>query len=146
MTNKEAKAIKIGEASNQQLKHVINLQLIKLGVSAAEMPDQVKNIVIQWLKKHWPGISLFQFNYAFNLAINHRLNVDPACYGKFTVEYCGRILSAYIRYEKAVGNIKKPYDAEREFQNNHFDKSKLTSMTEEVQKWIAELKAKKTIK
>lgn len=145
MTNREAKAIKIGEASDSELKHVINLQLIKLGVNGSEMPEQFKALVIKWLKIHWKWVTLFQFNSAFNLAINQQLDVDSSCYGKFTIEYCGKILSAWLKHAKNSGQIQKEFDAIRTFKEIEFDRENQVSMKDEVEKWVAELKAKKTI-
>ena len=143
MTNKEAKATKIGVASESQIREVIGLQLMKLGIDGGSIPDQVKMLIIGWLRKHWGWVTLFQFSNAFNMAITGKLQVDAQCYGKFTIEYIGRIMGAWYDYAKGSEEVQKQYDAVRQYRHKEIDRNNVTPMGDLVSQWVAELNAKK---
>lgn len=146
MTNKEAKQTKIGVASESQLKEVIGLQLMKLGIDGGTIPDAVKQLIMGWLRRHWGWLTLFQFSNAFNMALNGKLQVDAQCYGKFTIEYIGRILGAWYDYAKGSEEVQKQYDSIRQYRHKDIDRSNVTPMGDIVQQWVAELNQSKLIK
>lgn len=142
MTNGEAKHILIGNATDYQLREVIGLQTVKVGIDAKRIPEADKQIILKWVRSYYKQLSLFDFSNAFNMAINGQLEADANCYGKFTIHYIGNILRAYIAHRIASGQIVSSFDAQRRPLNYDVDRSQITPMGDAVNNWVNELKEK----
>lgn len=105
--------------------------MIKVGVRESDLPKEgiEKSLVIDWTAKHFHYLTPAQIDEAFDLAIKGTTGVDPKCYGLFSCEYVGRILSAYISYKKGAGEIESSYDKERKHRDTNFQWSELSSET-----------------
>lgn len=113
-----------------ELKDTLKIQMIKVGIRNADLPvGNEKDLVINWTSKHFGYLTPAQIDEAFDLAIKGTTGVDPKCYGLFSCEYVGRILSAYIAYKKGSGEIESSYDKERKHRDTNFHWTELKPET-----------------
>jgi hypothetical protein len=133
-------------ASDTDLLKAIGLQCVKLGIDATGYPAEVKQFMCQWLRKYYGKVTLEQFDSAFDMALTGKLDGNTECFGKFTVEYMGRVLSAFQRHLKGAGEMLNQFDAARQYREQSFDRSKVTPMQDFFQQIKTELESKTKIK
>lgn len=78
------------------------------GLSAQNMPSKIESSVIdEFVRQNYPDYTPDEIRYAFEKAMARRFDVDAKCYGNFSCEYIGRILSAYEAWA-GEGEIIRP--------------------------------------
>lgn len=144
MKRKHAECTTIRNATPEELREVILLQLSKLGLESGKIKPETKQILVRWLRSTWGNISLADFSDAFNMAINGTLEIDAKPYGNFSVQYVGRVLSAWFNYQKLAGKLRTNVDRERSPLRYEWNPDNVTDMSEQIRSWVNELKRKKT--
>ncbi len=106
--------LKIG-SDIEVLKAVLRKQMLRVGIRAANLPDEEeKQLLIEYVKESWGNLSEAQINEAFTLALDGKLEIDPNPYENFSCMYFGRIMAAYKAYLIANDLVKKNTDRERQ--------------------------------
>jgi len=74
--------------------------MIKTGIPETKLPAGIEiEILIDYVKRRFGKITEQEFNDAFEMAFEGKLEIDAKLYDKlFCCEYVGRVLSAYREY------------------------------------------------
>lgn len=107
--------LKIG-SDLEVLKSVIRKQMLRVGIRAANFPDEEeKALLIEYVQKSYGQFTDLQIDEAFTLALDGKLSIDPNPYENFSCMYFGKIMTAYKNYLISEGLVKKNTDRERQF-------------------------------
>lgn len=138
----ELQPLKIGDSINE-MKACLRMQMLKVGIRAANMPDaEEKNILLNFVKTHYGNYSPAQITEAFYLAITGQLPIkDSGCYENFSCEYFGRIMAGYRAHLINTGRLVKNTDKERQHGQEH-NALALQPAPANWEPHIAELRAK----
>lgn len=95
------KSDKIIISSLEQIKEVLRLVMIKLGLRAQNWPtDEEKHVLIHHIIKEYGGHTLDEIKLAFDMAISQKLEVEVNCYENFSCLYFSNIMNAYRVWAK----------------------------------------------
>lgn len=112
----------------ENLKDCLRVQMIKVGIRSADVPQQLeKDVLFAFMGKHFSKLTLQQIDEAFDLALLGKTGADPKCYGLFSCEYIGRILTAYVNYQRSLAVPE--FDKQRQFQESKFEPKPLSDET-----------------
>jgi len=82
-----------------QLRQAMAYGITLSGVSAQNMPSKLETAVLsEFIRNNYPDYTPEEIKYAIEKAMARRFEVDAKCYGNFSCEYIGRILSAYEQW------------------------------------------------
>lgn len=107
---KAQSAINIRNRSEEDLKQVLRLAMLMVGLRGANMPtDEEKYVLLAFIKSNYGNQTPEEIAIAFEMAVAGKLNTDCKCYENFSCEYFGRIMNAYIEYARQeTKNVKRP--------------------------------------
>lgn len=92
---------RIGRADISELKEVLRLVMMKIGLRAANMPTEIeKAVLIGHIYENYSGHTLEEIKLAFDMAISGKLDVDATCYENFSCLYFSSIMNAYRDWAK----------------------------------------------
>ncbi len=90
---------KISQCNEIELKQVLRLVMLKVGVRAANLPnDEEKAVLIAFIKENYGNHTHTEIKLAFDMAIADKLSIDLSevnCYENFTCLYFSKIMTAY---------------------------------------------------
>lgn len=85
----------------ENLKQVLRLAMLKLGIRAKNLPDEEeKQILIQHILEYYGNHTCEEIKLAFDLAIAGKLNIDVKAYENFSCLYFSQIMIAYREWTK----------------------------------------------
>jgi len=107
---KAQSTLNIRTRSENDLKQVLRLSMLMVGLRGANMPtDEEKYVLLAFIKSNYGNQTPEEIAIAFEMAVAGKLNTDCKCYENFSCEYFGRIMNAYIEYARQeTKNVKKP--------------------------------------
>lgn len=107
---KAQSAINIRNRSEEDLKQVLRLAMLMVGLRGANMPtDEEKFVLLSFIRSNYGNQTPEEIAIAFEMAVAGKLNTDCKCYENFSCEYFGRIMNAYIEYARQeTKNVKRP--------------------------------------
>lgn len=121
----------IRNSSTEQLSGLLRLVFVKIGLRAANFPEQEeKAVLIDFICTHYPNHRIKEIALAFDLAMLDKLEVDDKHYENFTCQYLSRIMTAYRKWAGELSKNIKPIIKE--------EKVELTDA--EMELWISEAK------
>lgn len=87
---------KIANAEVEDLKEVLRLIMVKIGLRANNWPkDEEKIILVQFIAENYGGHTAAEIKLAFDLAVVGKLGVDWKCYENFSCGYFAEIMNSY---------------------------------------------------
>jgi hypothetical protein len=107
---KAQSAINIRNRTDEEIKQVLRLAMLMVGLRGSNMPtDEEKYVLLAFIKSNYGNQTPEEIAIAFEMAVAGKLNTDCKCYENFSCEYFGRIMNAYIEYARQeTKNVKKP--------------------------------------
>lgn len=107
---KAQSAENIRNRSENELKQVLRLAMLMVGLRGANLPtDEEKFVLLAFIKSNYGNQTPEEIAIAFEMAVAGKLNTDCKCYENFSCEYFGRIMNAYIEYARQeTKNVKRP--------------------------------------
>lgn len=70
-------------------------------IGLKEYPSQIEDQLLNnFIRQQYPELIAEEIKDAFDMAISRKIEVDVNCYGKFSPEYLGRIMSAYKQWRQ----------------------------------------------
>jgi hypothetical protein len=107
---KAQSTLNIRTRSENDLKQVLRLSMLMVGLRGANMPtDEEKFVLLAFIKSNYGNQTPEEIAIAFEMAVAGKLNTDCKCYENFSCEYFGRIMNAYIEYARQeTKNVKRP--------------------------------------
>jgi hypothetical protein len=95
---------KISQCNEIELKGVLRAVMLKVGVRAANLPnDEEKAMIIAFVKQNYGNHTNSEIKLAFDMAIADKLDIDlneVNCYENFTCLYFSKIMTAYRNWAK----------------------------------------------
>ena len=128
---------KINKSPVEEIKQVLRLILIKIGLRSQNWPsDEEKLVLIEHIIKNYGNHTCEEIKLAFDMAIAGRLDVEVNCYENFSCLYFSGIMNAYRSWAKEA--------------YHHLPKSNLTKIEnvprgtsdEEMAQWIEDWRVK----
>lgn len=90
---------KIARCSNEELSNTLKYITMLIGLRAQNIPEGLaKDFLKTYIVHNYGRYTLQELQLAFDLAVQRKLNLkneDVICYENFSIEYLGRIMSAY---------------------------------------------------
>lgn len=126
---------KIINSSLDELKQVLRLAMLKLGMRGNNLPDEEeKQVLLLHIVENYGTHTCAEITLAFDLAISGKLNVDAKAYENFSCLYVSSIINAYREWSKdlAVKYIEKKSKLALPYE--HRD----SLSDEEMEQWISE--------
>lgn len=102
---------RISQSSLEEIKQVLRLVMMKIGLRAANWPTPEETVVlIEHIVTNYPGNTLAEIKLAFDKAICGELEVESNCYENFTCAYFSSIMNAYRQWsaQEFRQSIKPP--------------------------------------
>ena len=94
--------------SEEDLKQVLRMAMLMVGLRGANMPtDEEKFVLLAFIKSNYGNQTPEEIAIAFEYAVAGKLNTDCKCYENFSCEYFGRIMNAYIDYARQETKLVK---------------------------------------
>jgi hypothetical protein len=98
----------IRNRSEDELKQVLRLAMLMVGLRGSNMPtDEEKYVLLAFIKSNYGNQTPEEIAIAFEMAVAGKLNTDCKCYENFSCEYFGRIMNAYIEYARQETKLVK---------------------------------------
>jgi hypothetical protein len=92
---------KIAKAPMEQIKNVLRLAMLKVGIRANNIPqDEEKAVLINNVVTNYPNHTCSEITLAFDLAIAGKLEVEANAYENFSCMYFSSIMNAYRKWAK----------------------------------------------
>jgi len=105
---KAQSTLNIRTRSENDLKQVLRLSMLMVGLRGANMPtDEEKYVLLAFIKSNYGNQTPEEIAIAFEMAVAGKLNTDCKCYENFSCEYFGRIMNAYIEYARQETKLVK---------------------------------------
>jgi len=139
----------INKSTIDELKQVLKLVMIKVGIRANNLPNDVeKGVLIEHIINNYGNHTPMEIKLAFDMAISGKLDdldkkgnvidLDINCYENFSCLYFSKIMSSYRRWARQTHNqLKKDYPK--------MIAEKFTLDDEEKAEWMMEWKQKDSI-
>ncbi len=111
----------INKSTVDELKQVLKLVMIKVGIRANNLPNDIeKEVLIEHIITNYGNHTPMEVKLAFDMAIAGKLDdldkkgnvidLDINCYENFTCLYFSKIMSSYRRWARQTHNqLKKDY-------------------------------------
>lgn len=95
---------KIIQGDIKDLENVLKLVMIKVGLRAANIPDEVeKGVLIHHIIENYGNHTVDEIRLAFDMAISGKLDLeqkDVICYENFSCLYFSSIINAYRKWAR----------------------------------------------
>lgn len=139
----------INKSTVDELKQVLKLVMIKVGIRANNLPNDVeKEVLIEHIITNYGNHTPMEIKLAFDMAISGKLDdmdkkgnlidLDTNCYENFTCLYFSKIMNSYRMWARQTHNqLKKDYPK--------MIAEKFTLDDEEKAEWMMEWKQKDDI-
>lgn len=92
----------IKKSSVEDLKQVLRLVMMKVGIRAQNLPqDEERAVLIEHIYSHYGGHSIQEIRLAFEMAIGGSLELRPddiKCYENFSCAYFSSVMNAYRKW------------------------------------------------
>lgn len=102
----------IAESPVEQLKQVLRLVMIKIGLRSQNWPtDEEKTVLIEHIYSNFGGNRIEEIKLAFDMAFAGKLDLsteDTKCYENFSCAYFSTIMSSYRRWSAQEYRQLKP--------------------------------------
>lgn len=102
----------IAESPIEQLKQVLRLVMIKIGLRSQNWPtDEEKAVLIEHIYSNFGGNRIEEIKLAFDMAFSGKLDLSPddtKCYENFSCAYFSTIMSSYRRWSAQEYRQLKP--------------------------------------
>lgn len=93
------KAVKIAKADVKELKEVLMLVMLKVGLRGNNLPAEIeKAVLIGHIYENYSGHTLDEIKLAFDMAIAGKLDIDANCYENFSCLYFSNVMNAYRKW------------------------------------------------
>ena len=104
----------INKSSIGELKSVLKLVMLKVGIRANNLPDDIeKEVLIEHIIKEYGRHTPMEIKLAFDMAIAGKLDISEKevnAYENFSCMYFSKIMNAYRKWAKETHNqLKKDY-------------------------------------
>lgn len=111
----------LNKSTVDELKQVLKLVMIKVGIRANNLPNDIeKEVLIEHIITNYGNHTPMEIKLAFDMAISGKLDdldkkgniidLDINCYENFTCLYFSKIMSSYRRWARQTHNqLKKDY-------------------------------------
>lgn len=131
---------KISIAPQEEIKQVLRLIMMKLGLRSHNIPtDEEKFVLISHIIENFGGHTCEEIKLAFELAMAGRLDIkDINCYENFSCAYFSKIMSAYRDW--AAEEYK--YVRAKRLAEKYLIEEKKEISDEEMQEWVNEWEIK----
>ena len=97
-----SKSGRVNERPQEDLKQALRLVMLKVGLRAANLPnDEERQVLIDHVLKYYGNHTPEEIKYAFDLAITDKLELeakDVTCYENFSCLYFSTIMNAYRKW------------------------------------------------
>lgn len=97
-----SKSGRVNERPQEDLKQALRLVMLKVGLRAANLPnDEERQVLIDHALKYYGNHTPEEIKYAFDLAITDKLDLeakDVTCYENFSCLYFSTIMNAYRKW------------------------------------------------
>jgi hypothetical protein len=128
---------KINKSSVEEIKQVLRLTLIKIGLRSQNWPsDEEKLVLIEHIIKNYGNHTCEEIKLAFDMAIGGRLDVEVNCYENFSCLYFSNIMNAYRHW------ANEAYRHLPEKNNQQIENVPRETSDEEMAQWIMDWKYK----
>lgn len=125
--------IKINKSSVEEIKQVLRLTLIKIGLRSQNWPsDEEKLVLIEHIIKNYGTHTCEEIKLAFDMAIAGRLDVEVNCYENFSCLYFSNIMNAYRSW------ANEAYRHLPEKNNIEIENVSRETSDEEMEGWISD--------
>lgn len=100
---------KISEYTIEEIKQVLRLIMIKIGLRSQNWPDEEeKMVLIDHIQRNFAGHTGEEIKLSFDMAMLGLLSADANCYENFSCLYFSNIINAYREWAKqAYRNVEK---------------------------------------
>lgn len=133
------KSKKIIQSTPNDILQVLGKLVIKVGVRASNLPDDVeRSVLIEHIAKNFGGNTLAEIELAFDMAMSGKLPVKATCYENFSCAYFSEIMVSYRAW--AVEEYK--YVSNKRQEETLLLGNKVDFPDEEMMEWIEEWKHK----
>lgn len=133
----------INKSTVEELKQVLKLVMIKVGIRANNLPNDVeKEVLIEHIITNYGNHTPMEIKLAFDMAVSGKLDdmdskgnvidLETNCYENFSCLYFSKIMNSYRRWARQTHNQLKDYPK--------MIAEKLTLSDEEKAEWIMEWK------
>lgn len=137
----------INKSTVDELKQVLKLVMIKVGIRANNLPNDVeKEVLIEHIITNYGNHTPMEIKLAFDMAVSGKLDdldnkgnvidLETNCYENFSCLYFSKIMNSYRRWARQTYNQLKDYPK--------MLAEKFTLEDEEKAEWIMEWKQKGT--
>ncbi len=99
----------IKTSSLEELKQVLRLVMVKIGLRGQNFPNELeKSVLFAHIIEHFGGNRLEEIKLAFDMAMSGKLDVDDwKCYENFSCAYFTMIMGSYQRWSsQAIAHLK----------------------------------------
>ena len=132
----------INKSTVEDLKQVLKLAMIKVGIRANNLPNDVeKGVLIEHIITHYGNHTPMEVKLAFDMAISGKLDLEEkevTAYENFSCLYFSKIMNAYRVWARQThSQLKKDYPK--------MIAEKFTLDDEEKAEWMMEWKQKEDI-
>lgn len=129
---------KIISASFEQMMQVLMKVIMKVGVRANNLPDELeRSVLIEHILKNFGGNTLKEIELAFDMAISCKLDVEANCFENFSCIYFSKIMTAYRSW--AIQEYK--YVSNKREESLMLENSDKLS-DEEMEEWVGDWRQK----
>lgn len=88
-------------ADLEDLKTVLRVCMVKVGLRAANWPnDMERSILLEHIYTHYGNHTPQEIKLAFDMAITGKLNCEANCYENFSCLYFSQVMDAYRKWSK----------------------------------------------
>jgi len=94
------------KCSTLEVKQSLKFAMVTAGLGTKNLPSEIeKQVLVTFVTRNYPDYTPAEIAWVFELAMARKIPVDDVkCYGNFSCEYIGRILSAYEQWSGEGGN------------------------------------------
>lgn len=145
-TQKLAVAIQsklIKECSFEEVKEVLRKVMMKVGLRAQNLPNDLEKLVLyEYIQTNYGGHRLNEISLAFDFAINGELAdgdgvaIDANCYENFSCLYFAKIMNAYRFWSKQEVKYISPTTKEEQ---KIFTQDELDDYAREEAEWTYQM-------
>ena len=97
-----SKSGRVNERPQEDLKQALRLVMLKVGLRAANLPnDEERQVLIDHVLKYYGNHTPEEIKYAFDLALTDKLELEKSevtCYENFSCLYFSTIMNAYRKW------------------------------------------------
>lgn len=101
-------------AEDPHLDQELNKIYTMIGLRDHQRPDEMEYVFLaKWIKANYGALSVRELSYAFELAMQNRLDLDDVKhYGHFSIQYLSEIMNSYQRLKSYIRKNLNPQPLE----------------------------------